>query len=67
MWLIYITVEDLEASLGAAEKHGGEVLTPVRDMGGYGRMAVVRDPAGAVAALIQPTPPAPAELSAVSR
>jgi predicted enzyme related to lactoylglutathione lyase len=53
-WLIYITVADLNASLAKCRTLGGEVVTAVRDMGGYGRIAVVRDPAGAVCALIQP-------------
>jgi hypothetical protein len=52
-WLIYITVADLEASLAKAVALGGKVRTPVREMGGS-RMAVVEDPAGAVAALFQP-------------
>lgn len=52
LWLVYITVPDLEASLRACTARGGSVLAPVREMGG-GRMAVIRDPAGAVAALYQ--------------
>lgn len=56
-WLIYITVLDLGASLAACAQRGGRVLTPERDMGGA-RMAVIQDPAGAVAALYQPPPPA---------
>lgn len=52
-WLIYITVPNLAASLKACRAKGGTVLRPARAMGGA-RMAVVRDPAGAVAALYQP-------------
>lgn len=55
-WLIYITVTDLRASLAACVQRGGRVLTPERDMGGA-KMAVIQDPAGAVAALYQPPPP----------
>ncbi len=54
-WLIYITVADLAASLRACRKAGGKVLRPTRRMGSA-RMAVVQDPAGAVAALYQPAP-----------
>ena len=54
-WLIYITVADLRASLAACVQRGGRVLTPERDMGGA-KMAVIQDPAGAVAALYQPPP-----------
>lgn len=53
-WLMYVSVADLPASLAKCMEHGGEVLTPVRSMGDYGVMAVIRDPAGAVCALIQP-------------
>jgi predicted enzyme related to lactoylglutathione lyase len=53
-WLIYVTVADLDASLAACRQRGGEVLGPPRDLGDYGRVAVIRDPAGAACALIQP-------------
>ena len=52
-WLIYITVPNLAASLRACVKQGGKVVRPTRNMGGA-KMAVVKDPAGAVAALYQP-------------
>jgi predicted enzyme related to lactoylglutathione lyase len=53
-WLIYITVADLDASLQQCSKLGGKVIAGPRDMGGQGRAAVIRDPAGAVAGLFQP-------------
>ena len=56
-WLIYITVADLQASVRHCRKLGGAVLAEPREMGG-GRVAVIRDPAGAVAALFQPGAPA---------
>lgn len=52
-WLIYITVADLAHSLERCLALGGEVLRPVKGLGGQGRFAVVRDPAGAVCALFQ--------------
>lgn len=52
-WLVYITVADLAASLLLCTANGGKVVVPEREMGG-GRMAVIQDPAGAVAALFQP-------------
>jgi hypothetical protein len=55
-WLIYITVEQLDRSMEAAVSRGGAVLHGPRDMGQHGRMCVVRDPAEAVAALIQLPP-----------
>lgn len=52
-WLIYITVDDVEASAAACEANGGQIVVPVRGVAG-GRFCVIRDPAGAVAALYQP-------------
>ena len=52
-WLIYITVDDVEASAAACEAHGGEVIVPVQGLAG-GRFCVIRDPAGSTAALYQP-------------
>ncbi len=55
-WLVYITVADLNASLTACVANGGAVVVPLRDMGGA-KMAVIRDPAGAVATLFEPAKP----------
>ena len=53
MWLIYIVVENLDSALQQCRELGGEVLTPVR-MAGGSRFAVIKDPAGACAALWEP-------------
>jgi predicted enzyme related to lactoylglutathione lyase len=53
-WLMYVSVADLEASLSACRKLGGQIVCPPRDMGDYGRMCVICDPAGAVVAIIEP-------------
>lgn len=53
-WLMYINVADLDASMQKCSELGGKVVCPKRDMGGYGSMCIIEDPAGAVAALIQP-------------
>jgi uncharacterized protein len=53
VWLVYITVADLEHALARCRELGGEVLTPPRTTPGYGSYAVIRDLAGAVAALFQ--------------
>lgn len=47
------TVADLDASLAACRARGGEVVSDVTPLGAHGRYAVIRDPAGAVAALVQ--------------
>ncbi len=53
VWLAYVTVADLDASLTAVRAGGGEVVSGPRSLGSYGRMAVIRDPAGASLALIE--------------
>ena len=50
-WLVYFNVEDIETSVEACTKRGGEVITPVREIGDFS-MCIIQDPAGAVAALI---------------
>ena len=52
-WLIYIVVADVEASAAACEKNGGEIVVQPKGLAG-GRFCVIRDPAGATAALYQP-------------
>ncbi len=53
-WMVYVTVEDLDASMTRCEELGGKVIVRDRDMGSHGRMAVIQDPAGAVCAIVQP-------------
>lgn len=53
-WLIYITVEDLDHSVAECQRLGGSLVTPPRSFAG-GRFCVIKDPAGAVCALYQPS------------
>ncbi len=53
-WLIYLIVEDLDASVAGCRELGGEVIAGPREMAGQGRYCVIRDPAGAAAALFKP-------------
>jgi predicted enzyme related to lactoylglutathione lyase len=53
-WLNYVTVPSLHASLAACTAGGGTIVRPATDMGAYGQMAIIRDPAGAVLALMEP-------------
>ena len=46
-WTIYFFADDPDATVAAAKEHGGTVLMEPEDTG-YGRMATVADPAGAV-------------------
>lgn len=55
-WLAYVYVPDLDASLAEVAANGGAVVRAARNAGGMGRVAVVRDPAGAVLALFEPAP-----------
>lgn len=52
-WMIYITVDDVERAARAVEERGGSIVRPPTQMGPQGRYCVIRDPAGAVAALYQ--------------
>jgi len=54
VWLVYITVKDVERSAARCRDLGGTVVAGPKDMGSMGRYCVIRDPAGAVAALFQP-------------
>lgn len=51
-WLIYVTVENVDASAAKCKEMGGEVVDGPRMMG-ESNFCVVRDPAGAVLALIE--------------
>jgi uncharacterized protein len=53
VWLIYITVDDLDHSLDECERLGGSLVVAPRSYGG-GRYCVIKDPAGAICALYQP-------------
>jgi len=51
-WMPYFTVADLDASIAQCIEHGGGVVVQPRSLG-EGRFCVVKDPAGAVAALYE--------------
>lgn len=52
-WLVYIQVESVDAATQTCLALGGTVVDGPREMGN-GRVAIIRDPAGAVCALWQP-------------
>lgn len=52
VWLVYISIPDLDASLEVCQALGGAVLVPPKGSPRT-RYAVIQDPAGAVAALIE--------------
>jgi len=53
VWMIYLVVEDLEDSLVGVRDGGGEVILGPKSMGPGSAYAIIRDPAGAVAALYE--------------
>lgn len=53
-WLLYIAVDNADATVAGAIEHGGNPMSPAFDVPNVGRMAVIQDPAGAVFAIFQP-------------
>ncbi len=52
-WMIYIIVENLDKSIESCNSLGGSVILGPKTSGDYGRYCIIRDPAGAVAALFE--------------
>jgi predicted enzyme related to lactoylglutathione lyase len=55
-WLVYFATEDTDASIEKAKDSGGDVVFGPESIGEVGRIAVLKDPFGAVFALIAPDP-----------
>jgi predicted enzyme related to lactoylglutathione lyase len=53
-WLLYVSVEDADATAGKVTGAGGKLMSPPFDVMEFGRMAVCEDPTGAVFAIWQP-------------
>ncbi len=51
-WGVYVTVDDIEATVQQVEALGGQVLMPPMEIPGTGRIATIRDPQGAVLSVI---------------
>jgi predicted enzyme related to lactoylglutathione lyase len=54
VWLIYITVDDLDRSIRRCQELRGKLLRPATRMGTNGSFCVIQDPAGAICALFEP-------------
>lgn len=52
-WLMYVTIENLDERVARCKTSGGTVVDGPRSAGG-GRIAVIKDPAGAILALFEP-------------
>ena len=53
-WLVYIAVEDIDASLARTEELGGKVLFPKTAVQDMGHFAILQDPTDAVFAVWEP-------------
>ena len=54
VWLIYVAVEDVDASAKTCVDLGGEIIKEPFSMGAYGRFCVIKDPTGATLAIYTP-------------
>jgi hypothetical protein len=52
-WLVYIAVDDCDASAARAQTLGGRMRMPPSDIAGVGRFAMLEDPQGAALAIIR--------------
>lgn len=57
-WGTYMTVADCDATVARCRELGGACLVEPMDVPGVGRMAVLRDPQGAVFSVMTFAPPA---------
>lgn len=51
-WTPYVTVDSVDAAVDKVTELGGEVVMPPLDVKGVGRMAWIKDPQGAVIAVM---------------
>ena len=55
-WMAYFAVDDVDAAVAKVESSGGQVLKPVFEVPGIGRIAMIADPTGAVLGIMTPAP-----------
>jgi len=58
MWLGYVYVDDVDATLSDVEANGGHAVMPATDIPNIGRIAMIADPQGAPIYVMKPIPPA---------
>lgn len=66
-WMAYITVDDVDATMEKAKNNGATVVAEPRDIPNTGRMAVMRDPQGALIAIYKPSNDSPGGEPAVGQ
>lgn len=52
-WMVYFAVEDCDKTVARARELGGSAIVPPADIPNVGRFAVLRDPQGAVFAIVR--------------
>jgi predicted enzyme related to lactoylglutathione lyase len=55
-WLVYFAVDDTDATVAKATGSGGDVALAPFDISGVGRIGILKDPFGAVFAVMTPDP-----------
>jgi hypothetical protein len=53
-WLSYLAVKDVDAAVAKAKKAGGTIMRDPFDIPGVGRIAIVKEPGGAVVGWMTP-------------
>lgn len=56
MWLPYVAVDDCDAAMARAKKHGGAEHVPPTDIPDVGRFAILADTNGATLGVLKPPP-----------
>jgi uncharacterized protein len=56
MWAPYIATDDVDATVSKAQELGGSTVIEAMDIPAVGRIAVVKDPVGAVFGVLKPEP-----------
>jgi predicted enzyme related to lactoylglutathione lyase len=56
MWVPYVAVEDVDATVAKAQELGGSAVMDAMDVPNVGRIGVLKDPNGAVFGIIKPEP-----------
>lgn len=54
-WFAYIAVDDIDARVAMVEANGGEIIRPPFDVPQVGRIAIVKDAAGAAIGWMTPS------------
>jgi predicted enzyme related to lactoylglutathione lyase len=56
MWLVYVTAENVDATVAKARELGAQIVVPGTDIPNVGRFGILKDPQGAAVATFTPAP-----------